>query len=63
MAAASRYFYPRPPRGGRRRRARTAALSGNISIHVLREEDDLRQRRRNQLREISIHVLREEDDL
>ena len=34
----------------------------DISIHVLREEDDLRVRVYNGPDDISIHVLREEDD-
>ena len=33
-------FYPRPPRGGRRRRRRLGALLHIISIHALREEGD-----------------------
>ena len=33
-------FYPRPPRGGRRRRRRTGAVQRKISIHALREEGD-----------------------
>ena len=35
------HFYPRPPRGGRRLRQRKICLRSYISIHVLREEDDL----------------------
>ena len=40
LTAIIRYFYPRPPRGGRPRRS--CCLSGNtyISIHALREEGD-----------------------
>ena len=34
------YFYPRPPRGGRRRMPRPPAADLRISIHALREEDD-----------------------
>ena len=34
------YFYPRPPRGGRRRAAGVVPLVGLISIHALREEGD-----------------------
>ena len=37
----SMYFYPRPPRGGRRTYFLTLAASGWISIHALREEGDL----------------------
>ena len=36
------YFYPRPPRGGRPYLGPTGAGVGEISIHVLREEDDCR---------------------
>ena len=38
--ALAQYFYPRPPRGGRR--LRRSARSGDppISIHALREEGD-----------------------
>ena len=34
------YFYPRPPRGGRRLPFRAYAKVWNISIHALREEGD-----------------------
>ena len=34
-------FYPRPPRGGRRRIAARQQGVINISIHALREEGDL----------------------
>ena len=34
------YFYPRPPRGGRRGIKKTASLLAQISIHALREEGD-----------------------
>ena len=34
------YFYPRPPRGGRRQNHRSLSGSCNISIHALREEGD-----------------------
>ena len=34
------YFYPRPPRGGRRRAGRVLLLHLPISIHALREEGD-----------------------
>ena len=33
-------FYPRPPRGGRQIHVSLAVIISNISIHVLREEDD-----------------------
>ena len=36
----SGYFYPRPPRGGRRTRYGASSLSKSISIHALREEGD-----------------------
>ena len=35
-----RYFYPRPPRGGRRERVFCAVVRHSISIHALREEGD-----------------------
>ena len=35
------YFYPRPPRGGRRRQRSDSAGSWSISIHALREEGDV----------------------
>ena len=34
------YFYPRPPRGGRRAGARSSGRTPRISIHALREEGD-----------------------
>ena len=34
------YFYPRPPRGGRRVLAVCIGLFHGISIHALREEGD-----------------------
>ena len=36
-------FYPRPPRGGRRRAAGVVPPVGLISIHALREEGDRRR--------------------
>ena len=33
-------FYPRPPRGGRRRLFRLVSQRDTISIHALREEGD-----------------------
>ena len=36
----SRYFYPRPPRGGRHREAAAFVMALDISIHALREEGD-----------------------
>ena len=84
-AAVENNFYPRPPRGGRRsfppfsyfsliflstssaRRTTVlhakCAVARDISIHVLREEDDRRPARPPARPPgISIHVLREEDD-
>ena len=40
---SSRYFYPRPPRGGRHHRQGGYAGVQDISIHALREEGDVRQ--------------------
>ncbi len=37
---AQRYFYPRPPRGGRLRRIGPEYCVVKISIHALREEGD-----------------------
>ena len=37
---ATWYFYPRPPRGGRRRSLAKVAICRVISIHALREEGD-----------------------
>ena len=36
------YFYPRPPRGGRREDVRVSRQRLSISIHALREEGDSR---------------------
>ena len=36
------YFYPRPPRGGRRFATQICWMQQNISIHALREEGDCR---------------------
>ena len=58
------YFYPRPPRGGRRAFPQHIAGQGpGISIHALREEGD-RERIAGGLHVlvISIHALREEGD-
>ena len=35
-----RYFYPRPPRGGRRPQRSSLTIWQSISIHALREEGD-----------------------
>ena len=56
-------FYPRPPRGRRRRPTRRTAWQFSISIHALREEGDLLGTAALiQPKEISIHALREEGD-
>ncbi len=56
-------FNPRPPRGGRLPHYHYFCKGYYISIHVLREEDDRRQRNHaERIQLISIHVLREEDD-
>ena len=56
------YFYPRPPRGGRRRNTALITVLVVISIHALREEGDLLERMAEKLQKISIHALREEGD-
>ena len=57
------YFYPRPPRGGRRMMEALAAMPRRISIHALREEGDRRGGQAGeQVHTISIHALREEGD-
>ena len=38
--ATTKYFYPRPPRGGRPAHADLFTGGGKISIHALREEGD-----------------------
>ena len=55
-------FNPRPPRGGRLHHGAGGGIDLVISIHVLREEDDLVKTKLAFMRQISIHVLREEDD-
>ena len=57
-----RYFYPRPPRGGRRLPHQPGQSVQQISIHALREEGD-RTNTAGQINlGISIHALREEGD-
>ena len=56
------YFYPRPPRGGRRRLGAASRLNISISIHALREEGDQCHPYRRHSIPISIHALREEGD-
>ena len=63
VAQASSYFYPRPPRGGRRPRLAFLATAGVISIHALREEGDSGCSISCMAGSgISIHALREEGD-
>ena len=57
------YFYPRPPRGGRRSRIRPAQPLAAISIHVPRVGDDPHIDHTQHHRDISIHVPRVGDDL
>ena len=57
-----RYFYPRPPRGGRLSRASVKPSVNTISIHALREEGDNGLLNKITLCIISIHALREEGD-
>ena len=56
------YFYPRPPRGGRRGHDRQEQAADGISIHALREEGDCGMPYGTQPETISIHALREEGD-
>ena len=56
------YFYPRPPRGGRRCGSTGRAAVSGISIHALREEGDREVLLRCRSSAISIHALREEGD-
>ena len=57
------YFYPRPPRGGRRVGVVHRDNIFGISIHALREEGDANVRRVVKASyPISIHALREEGD-
>ena len=56
------YFYPRPPRGGRRNRLQAGLPGENISIHALREEGDTGFIKYSFTEDISIHALREEGD-
>ena len=59
-----RYFYPRPPRGGRLHALARLDLAGSISIHALREEGDYLFKVCVVFSDfISIHALREEGDL
>ena len=56
------HFYPRPPRGGRRRKWKMSDSIGEISIHALREEGDRDEVCHDKGLFISIHALREEGD-
>ena len=56
------HFYPRPPRGGRRREKSLCMTKLQISIHALREEGDPWRRSGDFAKRISIHALREEGD-
>ena len=58
----AKYFYPRPPRGGRLRDFRQAVQQVGISIHALREEGDTHIGDSVFDGVISIHALREEGD-
>ena len=57
------YFYPRPPRGGRRFREPDLIYRRAISIHALREEGDVHGLEKALSQKISIHALREEGDV
>ena len=56
------YFYPRPPRGGRRCGLSRFRKCDGISIHALREEGDRLLHVLSAFTTISIHALREEGD-
>ena len=58
-----KYFYPRPPRGGRLANIGEQAILNKISIHALREEGDLWMTSKPSASRISIHALREEGDV
>ena len=58
----ARNFYPRPPRGGRLNLFAARHITGDISIHALREEGDLDALALFLPIVISIHALREEGD-
>ena len=59
---AKRYFYPRPPRGGRLSIFFFTHINVCISIHALREEGDCTKETGYTFANISIHALREEGD-
>ena len=60
--AYRKYFYPRPPRGGRPGPRLVLRCSRAISIHALREEGDKSGKADSAADAISIHALREEGD-
>ena len=62
LSCCGLYFYPRPPRGGRRGLEGPPTAQQEISIHALREEGDLAGRFTSSTVLISIHALREEGD-
>ena len=63
LRQAEDYFYPRPPRGGRRVVDEATKDMTEISIHALREEGDpLVGSVAGANTAISIHALREEGD-
>ena len=61
-ASVQRYFYPRPPRGGRLHSLQVHRADAEISIHALREEGDSICVSTFYSYIISIHALREEGD-
>ena len=63
MPRRAGYFYPRPPRGGRRFLLFFFGEFIEISIHALREEGDPVGKLAALLAGISIHALREEGDV
>ena len=64
MAVRLRYFYPRPPRGGRHEELARGGSRYRISIPALREEGDLQlDSTPLSVHGISIPALREEGDL
>ena len=60
--AAAQNFYPRSPRGERRRHDLLADVQPVISIHAPREGSDLGAQEHQRLRPISIHAPREGSD-
>ena len=60
--ASSRYFNPRPPRGGRLHPDVGIAASGVISIHAPREGGDCSHTYQQETTQISIHAPREGGD-